>query len=282
MHPIMIQIGPLTVRWYGFLITLAIFIGYFLARRYVARKGYDPDKFEEAIFWAVVAGVIGARLVYVLTSWGEFAHDPVRILYIWQGGLAFHGAILGGLIPLVWLAKKHGVPVYVYLDATLPGIALGIIGGRIGNLMNGSDTVGRLTNLPLGYTWPAWARGFPGICSSTGQLAWGFCNGEVLRGPVHLTQLYGAAIGLVLLVLSFYWWKQNHKPGWAFWNFVLWYSLLRSLLEEPFRLNPLWWPVYVNRELGIGFFTATQLVSIPLIILALYMLWRIRREEVGS
>jgi len=63
---------------------------------------------------------------------------------------------------------------------------------------------------------------------------------------------------------------------------VLWYSLLRSLIEEPFRLNPLWWPVYVNDKLGIGFFTATQLVSIPLILLSLYMLWRMGREEAAS
>ncbi len=279
MNPIMIHIGPLTVRWYGFLITLAIFIGYFLARRYVERKGYDPDKFEEAIFWAVIAGVIGARLVYVLTSWGDFAGQPLRALYIWQGGLAFHGAILGGLIPLVYFARKQKVPVNVYLDATLPGIALGVIGGRLGNLMNGSDTVGRLTTLPIGYTWPAWARGFPGICTSSDKLAWGICSGQVVRGPVHLTQIYGALIGLVLLVLSFYWWRKNRTPGWAFWNFVLWYSVLRSLLEEPFRLNPLWWPVYLNHKLGIGFFTATQLVSIPLVALALYMLWRLGRED---
>ncbi len=277
MDPIMIEIGPLVIRWYGFLITAAIFIGYFLARRYVAAKGYDPDQFEEAVFWSVIAGVIGARLVYVLTSWGGFADNPISALYIWQGGLAFHGGMLGGLIPMVYFARKHGVPPYVYLDAALPGVALGIIGGRLGNLMNGSDTVGRLTDWAVGYTWPDWAAGFPGICTTTGKLAWGICSGEVVRGPVHLTQIYGVLIGLVLLGLVFYWWKQNRPPGWAFWNFVLWYSLLRSLVEEPFRLNPLWWPVYVNERAGIGFFTATQLASIPLIALALYMLWRMNR-----
>ena len=271
MDPIFVQFGPLTIRWYGLLLTLAIFAGYALAERRIKARGLDVELFSRAAFWAVVFGVIGARLVYVLTSWGEFAGNPARIFAVWEGGLSFHGAILGGAAAFYYFAKRYGAPLYEYLDAALPGVALGIIAGRIGNLMNGTDTVGRLTSLPLGFTWPEWARAFPGICTSTGQLAWGYCAGEVVRGPVHLTQIYGALIGVILLVLTWRWLKANKPPGWAFWNFIFWYSLLRSVIEEPFRLNPLWWRVYVNDELGIGLFTATQLVSVPLMLLAWYM-----------
>ncbi len=281
MDPIFIEIGPLTIRWYGLLITAAIFIGYTIAERIVKARGHDVELFSQAAFWAVIAGVVGARVVYVLTSWQDFAGDPVRALYIWQGGLSFHGGILGGIAVFYFFAKRHGAPVYDYLDAALPGVALGIIAGRIGNLMNGSDTVGRLTTLPLGFTWPDWAVGFPGICTSTGDLAWGYCAGEIVRGPVHLTQIYGALVGLILLVLVWRWLKRG-TPGYAFWNFVLAYSLLRSLIEEPFRLNPLWWPVYQNDQLGIGLFTATQLVSIPLILVAWYMLRRMGEQRHGT
>ena len=96
-----------------------------------------------------------------------------------------------------------------------------------------------------------------------------------MRGPVHLTQVYGALVGVILFFLALYWLKKRPFPGYAFWQFVLWYSLLRSVLEEPFRLNPLWLPVYVNERLGIGLFTATQIFSVPLILLAWVMLRRL-------
>ncbi len=277
MNPTMIQIGPLRIQWYGFLLTLAIFIGFELAKRRLRAWGLDAEKFEGVAFWAVVWGVVGARLGYVLTSPGYFLQNPVEVLYIWHGGLSFHGAILGGALVFLYFHKRKGYPLWPYLDAATPGVALGIIAGRIGNLMNGSDTVGRLTSLPIGFTWPEWAKGFPGICPGIEDISQVYRCDELLRGPVHLTQIYGALVGLILLPLSYYWLRQKPFYGYAFWNFILWYSVLRSVLEEPFRLNPLWLPVYQNDQLGIGLFTATQVVSVPLILLSWYMLRRLGR-----
>lgn len=277
MDPIMIQIGPLAIRWYGFLITLSIFIAFELAKRRLRAWGLDGERFEAAAFWAVVFGVVGARLFYVLTSWKEFAQNPVSALYIWQGGLSFHGGILFGALVFYYYHRRYGLPLYPYLDAAIPGVALGIIAGRIGNLMNGSDTVGRLTTLPIGFTWPEWARGFPGVCPGISDISEVYRCEALVRGPVHLTQVYGALVGAILFLLSLYWLRKRPFPGYAFWQFVLWYSLLRSVLEEPFRLNPLWLPVYLNEELGIGLFTATQIFSIPLILLSWYTLRRLRR-----
>ena len=275
MNPTMIQIGPLRIQWYGFLLTLAIFIGFELAKRRLKAWGFDPERFETVAFFAVVFGVVGARLGYVLTSPGYFLENPVEILYIWHGGLSFHGAILGGALVFLYYHRKKGYPLWPYLDAATPGVALGIIAGRIGNLMNGSDTVGRLTTLPVGFTWPEWAKGFPGICPGIDDISQVYRCQELLRGPVHLTQIYGALVGLILLPLSFYWLRKKPFYGYAFWQFLLWYSVLRSLLEELFRLNPLWVPVYRNDELGIGLFTATQVISLPLVLFSLYMLRRL-------
>ncbi len=277
MNPTMIQIGPLRIQWYGFLLTLAIFIGFELAKRRLRAWGLDAERFEAVAFWAVVWGVVGARLGYVLTSPGYFLQNPVEVLYIWHGGLSFHGAILGGALVFLYFHKRQGYPLWPYLDAATPGVALGIIAGRIGNLMNGSDTVGRLTSLPIGFTWPEWAKGFPGICPGIEDISQVYRCDELLRGPVHLAQIYGALVGLILLPLSYYWLRQKPFYGYAFWNFILWYSVLRSVLEEPFRLNPLWLPVYQNDQLGIGLFTATQVVSVPLILLSWYMLRRLGR-----
>ncbi|WP_018465243.1 prolipoprotein diacylglyceryl transferase [Calidithermus timidus] len=277
MDPIMIELGPIQIRWYGFFLVLAIFAGFEIAKRYLRAWGYDPDRFEQAAFWAVVAGVIGARVGYVLTSPSDFAGNPISALYIWQGGLSIHGAVIGGILAFWLYARRYGTPFMPYIEASLPAVALGIIGGRLGNFMNGSDTVGRLTSLPIGFTWPSSASGFPGICKAGDNisLAYGLCLGEVVRGPVHLTQIYGVIIGIILSVLVVRWLAMRKPWGYAFWQFVLWYSVLRGGLEETFRLNPLWLKVYENNTLGIGFFTATQLFSIPLIILAIVMLYRL-------
>lgn len=280
MHPVMLQIGPLAVRWYGVFIVAAIFAGFYLAERHLRKRGFDVELFERVTFFAVIWGVVGARLVYVITSPSEFEYDPISMFYIWHGGLAFFGAIIGGLTVFAYYTWRYRAPFYAFVEATLPGVSLGIIAGRLGNIMNGSDTSGRLTDFnlfPLTINWPSWASGYPGYCTSSHQLAWGFCTGPVVRGPVWFTQLFGVVIGLVLLLLVFRWLPARRAGGYAFWNFVLWYSVLRSVFEEPFRLNPLWWPLYDNIRFGFGLLTATQLVSIPLVFLALYMLWRGRR-----
>jgi len=283
MDPILIEIGSLQIRWYGFFLVLAIFASFEIAKRILKGWGHDPDRFEQIAFWAVIWGVVGARVGYVLTSPGEFSSNPASALYIWQGGLSFHGAIVGGLIPFIYHYYRYKIPVWAYLDATVPGIAIGVAAGRLGNIMNGSDTVGRLTNWPIGFTWPASASGFPGICPGIGDISEiARCAPDtIVRGPVHFTQLYGVLIGVVLLVLALYWLRQNRAYGYVFWQFVLWYSVLRSLFEETFRLNPLWVKVYLNEQAGIGLFTATQVVSIPLIIvaIALLMRWKGQREN---
>lgn len=281
MSPILFKLGGLEIRWYGLFLVLAIFAGFEIAKRLVKSWGYNPERFEQVTFWAVIWGVIGARVLYVLTSPAEFNANPIEAFYIWKGGLSFHGAILGGILPYIYAYYRHKIPVWAYLDAVVPGIALGIIAGRLGNIMNGSDTVGRLTNWAVGFTWPTWATGFPGVCKGINDISEVYrCSaGTLVRGPVHFTQAYGVIIGIILLVLAFVWLRQNRAYGYVFWQFVLWYSVLRAGLEETFRLNPLWIKTYLNEQAGIGFFTATQIISIPLIIVAIVMLARWKRTR---
>ncbi len=277
MDPILIEIGSLQIRWYGLFLVLAIFAAFEISKRYIKAWGYDPDKLEQIGFWAVIWGVIGARLFYVITSPAEFERNPIEAFYIWKGGLSFHGGMLLGMIPFIYNYYRYKAPVWAYFDSIVPGVAIGIMAGRLGNIMNGSDTVGRLTNWPIGFTWPQSATGFPGVCKGINDISEVFSKctqADLVRGPVHFTQLYGVFIGLALLLMGIYWLRQNRAFGYVFWQFVLWYSLLRAGLEETFRLNPLWIKAYQNDAAGIGLFTATQIISIPLIILALVMLAR--------
>jgi phosphatidylglycerol:prolipoprotein diacylglycerol transferase len=299
MHPIFLQIGGFSIRWYGVLITLGILIGVVIAQRFARRRGLNVQLLGDMIFWCVIWGLVAARATYVITSYHQFIGASFfQMIDIRAGGISIQGGLLGGILVLLYYQRRYKINLYRYADLMAPGVALGIIGGRIGNFFNGSDTVGRLTDWPIGFTWPKpgtpilgifrsasnWT-GFPGICTNNGHgqmvLAGGYCAGKVLRGPVHLTDAYGVLIGVILLIASYYW-LRSRRPGWVFWQFLLWYSILRSLVEEPFRLNPLWWPVYLSQGLhkpGIGFFTAAQLASIPVIILSAYMLYRIRRTE---
>lgn len=298
MDPIMLQLGPLAVRWYGFFIALGVLIGTWYAVKFARRRGLDEEKLLDMVVYLVIAGIVGARLVYVLTSPSAFfgpGGNPLSAFYVWQGGISFHGGVIG-IVLAVWIyARIHGLNMWAYLDVMTPAAALGIIGGRIGNFMNGTDTGGRLTDWPIGFVWPEpgtdtfgavgrfiftdnlWAA-FPGVCSEGSYIPLREClaaGGEIIRGPVHLTQFYGIVVGILLFFILVWALRRSRTPGYVFWQFVLWYSVLRAVLEEPFRDNPLSWPVYLSEGLdraGIGLFTLTQLVSIPLILVALYML----------
>jgi phosphatidylglycerol---prolipoprotein diacylglyceryl transferase len=295
MDPIMLQLGPLAIRWYGFLIALGVLIGSVLATRLAKRRGLDPDKLLDMAVWLVVAGIVGARLVYVLTSPSAFfgpGGNPLSALYVWQGGISFHGGVIGVMLATWLYARVHRLNMWAYLDVMTPVAGFGIIGGRLGNFMNGTDTGGRLTNWPVGFTWPEpgtptlgefgrivfgdnlWAA-FPGVCSLGSYIPLHQCAGEIVRGPVHLTQIYGALIGVALIFISLWALRRSRTPGYAFWQFVLWYSVLRTVFEETFRDNPLTINAYLAdglSEPGIGLFTLTQLASVVFILLAIYML----------
>ncbi|AFZ66159.1 prolipoprotein diacylglyceryl transferase [Deinococcus peraridilitoris] len=283
MDPVAIQIGGFTIAWYGILITAGILIGAVIATRLARARGLNVDLLSDMMFWEVVWGVVGARIVFILTSPQNFQNASLLdYLNIRQGGISIHGGLIGGILVLLYYARRYRVNLYRYAELMIPGVALGIIGGRIGNIMNGSDTVGRVTGWPIGYVWPGSARSFHDtMCNPNAQenLAQ-YCQNGVVTAPVHFTQLYGVFIGVALLIAS-YFWLRSYRPGWAFWQFWLWYSLLRAGLEETFRLNPLAWNVYLEEGLdapGIGLFTSTHLASVPIILVAIYMLYRISRQ----
>lgn len=287
MNPVAFSIFGFTVAWYGILITAGILGGVMIGTRLARQRGLNEKMFGDMVFWAVVWGLIGARLVYVLTSPQSFQNASLLdYINLRQGGISIHGGLAGGLLALVYYAWRYRINLYRYAELMIPGVALGIIGGRLGNIMNGSDTVGRVTGWPIGFTWPPGARAFhDSLCNPNAKenLAQ-YCenvNGQLtVTAPVHFTQLYGVFIGVALLIAS-YFWLRSRKAGWAFWQFWLWYSLLRAGIEETFRLNPLLPRVYLDEGLnapGIGLWTLTQVASVPIILLSMFMLYRIARQ----
>ncbi|MEC4817499.1 MAG: prolipoprotein diacylglyceryl transferase [Scytonema sp. PMC 1069.18] len=145
--PILVQIGPLTIRWYGFLIASAVLLGVSLSQYLAKRRNINPELISDLSIWLVIGAIPAARLYYVLFEWSEYAQNPGRIIAIWQGGIAIHGAIIGGAIAAIIFAKLKQVRFWQLADLVAPALILGQAIGRWGNFFN-SEAFGAPTNLP--------------------------------------------------------------------------------------------------------------------------------------
>jgi phosphatidylglycerol:prolipoprotein diacylglycerol transferase len=151
------QVGPLQIRFYGIAYVVAFLVGTAVASRHLARRGVPPPTTSDIAFWAIVFGLIGARLYFVVQSgWWWYLTHPQHIFAIWEGGMAFFGAMFAGLIVLVVMARRHHINFWDLLDAGVLFAAVGQPIGRLGNVMNG-EILGPPSNLPwaISYTNPA-------------------------------------------------------------------------------------------------------------------------------
>lgn len=246
---------PLAVRWYGIAFMLAFAAGFLLLRR-MARRGFipmQPDSTGDLIFALIVGVILGGRLGYILFyDFASFAANPARIIRIWEGGLAFHGGLIGATCAGVWWARKHGVPFLRLGDGLCIAVTPGILFVRIANFING-ELFGRVTTDAV-----PWAVRFP--TDPTGLRLTGALQGRGLREreiliqrayesgvwdqvrdqvPLrHPSQLYeglteGLLLGLALWAL--YAWNRRRgrdlAPGTYGGVFLLGYGILRSLME---------------------------------------------------
>ncbi len=145
--PILIKIGPLTIRWYGLLIATAVLIGISLSQYLAKRRHVNPDLLGDLVIWLVIGAIPAARLYYVLFEWSEYAKNPGKIIAIWEGGIAIHGAILGGTIATLIFARINKISFWQLADLVAPSLILGQAIGRWGNFFN-SEAFGSPTNLP--------------------------------------------------------------------------------------------------------------------------------------
>ena len=141
------HLGPLTVRWYGILMATAILVGFWLAQRRAIEEGLPADQLLRAAQWAVVAGLVGARIYEVIFNWDYYGRFPEKIVAVWEGGLAIHGGLIVGPIVGVLLARRFRVPIRRALDVIAPSMILGQAIGRRGNFFN-EEAFGRPTDLP--------------------------------------------------------------------------------------------------------------------------------------
>jgi phosphatidylglycerol---prolipoprotein diacylglyceryl transferase len=141
--PVIVEIGPITIRWYGLLIATAVLIGVSLSQYLAKRRNVNPELVSDLSIWLVIGAIPAARLYYVLFQWSEYSQHPERIIAIWQGGIA----IIGGTLAALIFAKVNQVSFWQLTDLVAPSLILGQAIGRWGNFFN-SEAFGRPTNLP--------------------------------------------------------------------------------------------------------------------------------------
>lgn len=151
--PLLFQLGPFSLRWYGLLIALAVLLGLLVATRLGQRRGIEPAVIADLLPILVLAAVVGARLYYVAFEWRQYQLNWLDALAIWRGGIAIHGALIGGTLALILYTRWRRIPFWTLLDVLVPSVALGQAIGRWGNFFN-SEAFGLPTDLPWKLTIP--------------------------------------------------------------------------------------------------------------------------------
>lgn len=264
---------PLQIRWYGIMMALSMLTGAWVSATFLKRQGRNGDLIWDGLLWIIIAGVVGARLVYVATNFSLFVGpnaNPWEMFALWHGGLSFHGGIIAGLLAAYLYFLNKEVAFIEVMDAFAPGVALGVMFVRFGNFMNGDI---------LGFKWNGpWALNFP----NDEYHMYGQITDVILRHP---TELYGMLVGLFCLVVSIIllnesWVTKRFPIGSAYLGFVLTYSLARSLIEDPFRNVPYIWQLVADPQAaGFGFITYSQAASVLLILLAIWGFTQLRKWE---
>lgn len=152
--PVLVQLGPFALRWYGLLIASAVLLGLLLAMRLGRRRGVDPGLIADLLPLLVLGAVIGARLYYVLFEWRQYqGAGLIDLIAVWRGGIAIHGALIGGTLVTVLFCRWRQQRFWPLIDVLVPAVALGQAIGRWGNFFN-SEAFGLPTQLPWAVTIP--------------------------------------------------------------------------------------------------------------------------------
>jgi len=245
--PVAIALGPLKIHWYGLMYLLAFGSAWLLGRRRAARPGspMSAEQIEDLIFWGALGVVLGGRLGYVLFyGWDHFVDDPLWALRIWEGGMAFHGGLLGVGVAMWWFGRQRAIAIGDMFDFVAPIVPLGLGFGRIGNFI-GQELWGRATDLP-------WAMVFP-------------------RDPLglarHPSQLYQAALEGLLLFALVWLYSSSKRPRYAVTGlFLALYGAFRFIVE--FAREP-------DAHLGFvafGWMTRGQMLSLPMVLSGLLLM----------
>jgi len=247
INPVLLDLGPVKIHWYGvmYLIAFSVAWGLGIWRAKQAHRGWNKDQVGDLIFFGALGVILGGRIGYMMFyNFPSLLDDPLSLFKVWQGGMSFHGGLLGVMIAMWFFARRHKKSFFQVADFVAPLVPLGYCAGRIGNFING-ELWGRVTEVPWGMVFP-----------HAGEL------------PRHASMLYQAFLeGLVTFVIL---WLYSHKPRPPMAVsalFLICFGVFR-FFNEFFRQ-----PDAHLGFIAFDWLTMGQLLSVPVIIGGIFLFW---------
>ncbi|MCB1791639.1 MAG: prolipoprotein diacylglyceryl transferase [Gammaproteobacteria bacterium] len=261
--PVILELGPLAIRWYGVMYLLGFAAAWWLGRRRAAtgHAVITPLQMDDLLFYAALGVILGGRVGYILFyGFDAWLADPLRILRVWEGGMSFHGGFLGVLLAIAWYARRTGKAFFDLTDFIAPLVPLGLMAGRIGNFING-ELWGAPSSLPWAMQVPCASN--PVLCFDKLHLA----PGTLMTPPLHPSQLYQALLEGLVLFAVLWWFSARPRPRMAVSGlFLLGYGMFRFVVELV-RM-----PDAHIGYLAFDWLTMGQVLSAPMVIAGVVLL----------
>lgn len=238
INPTLLSLGPLEIRWYGLVWAFGFFLAYLALKHNHEKLNLTLKQVEQFFTWLLVGTVVGARIVHVL-FWGPtyYLANPLEVLFLWRGGLAFHGGLIGSILVTYYFAKKNNVSFYKLADVLVIPAAFALALGRIANFIN-AELYGKVTDV-------SWCVEFP-----------------TAQGCRHPSQLYAAFGRFVAFGVLYFISKKDYKDGVVFWWFVILMGLVRIIVDF-YRVD------YTLLALTMG-----QWLSIGMVVIGAYFVYK--------
>ncbi len=268
IDPIAISLGPVKVHWYGVMYLLAFASAWWLGRRRVSQgrlPGVNADGFSDLLFYSMLGVVLGGRIGYMLFyATSQFLDNPAILFRVWEGGMSFHGGLIGVLIAAWWWSRKQRLHFFDTMDFVAPLVPLGLFFGRIGNFV-GAELWGKYTQAGWGVIFPS---GLPAPLNGLDPalLRAQYLLGELNQYARHPSQLYEAVLEGLVMFAVLWLYSTKPRPRYAVSGlFALMYGSFRFLVEFVRMPDN---GIYV----AFDWLTRGQILSLPLIALGLVLL----------
>lgn len=263
IDPVILSIGPLAIHWYGLGYVVGILFSWWYSKRLVSTPRLwandtppmKPEDLDDFLVWAAVGVVAGGRIGYILFyDLPKYLANPLDIFAVWQGGMSFHGGMLGTILAMVLFARSRKIPAWSLLDVVAAGVPVGLGLVRVANFIN-SELWGRPTDVPWAFVFP---NGGP--------------------EPRHPSQLYEASLEGILLFAALAWlvWgsKKLKRPKFVGGAFIAGYGLSRIIVE--FFREP---DAHIGYLAGTGWLTMGMVLSMPMVIAGIWAMATAQRPE---